>query len=104
MSDFYTKHEVTLIIHTTNPVMKDNVGLLNLTEELSNESKTCKIIGVSCDTFYHYRERVDEGGVDSLINRSRRAPNLKNLTNEATEQTVVYSEITFPAYGQHRTE
>ncbi|WP_373203962.1 helix-turn-helix domain-containing protein [Citrobacter amalonaticus] len=66
------------MLHTTNPVIKHKAGLLNLAEELSNVSKACKIMGVSRDTFYRYRELVDEGGVDALINRSRRAPNLKN--------------------------
>lgn len=72
------------MLHTTNPVIKHKAGLLNLAEELSNVSKACKIMGVSRDTFYRYRELADEGGVDALINRSRRVPNLKNRTDEAT--------------------
>lgn len=60
------------MLHTTNPVIKHKAGLLNLAEELSNVSKACKIMGVSRDTFYRYRELADEGGVDALINRSRR--------------------------------
>ena len=91
------------MLHTTNPVIKHKAGLLNLAEELSNVSKACKIMGVSRDTFYRYRELVDEGGVDALINRSRRAPNLKNRTDEATEQAVVDYAAAFPAHGQHRT-
>ncbi|EPF3110098.1 helix-turn-helix domain-containing protein, partial [Escherichia coli] len=63
------------MLHTTNPVIKHKAGLLNLTEELSNVSKACKIMGVSRDTFYRYRELADEGGVDALIHRNRRAPN-----------------------------
>ena len=81
------------MLHTTNPVIKHKAGLLNLAEELSNVSKACKIMGVSRDTFYRYRELADEGDVDALINRSRRAPNLKNRTDEATEQ----------AFGIHRS-
>lgn len=77
------------MLHTTNPVIKHKTGLLNLAEELSNVSKACKIMGVSRDTFYRYRELADEGGVDALSNRSRRAPNLKNRTDEVTEQAVV---------------
>lgn len=77
-------------------------GLLNLAEELSNVSKACKIMGVSRDTFYRYRELVAEGGVDAQINRSRRAPNLKNRTDEATEQAVVDYAVAFPTHGQHR--
>ncbi len=91
------------MLHTTNPVIKHKVGLLNLAEELSNVSKACKIMGVSRDTFYRYRELADEGGVDALINRSRRAPNLKNRTDEATEQAVVDYAVAFPVHGQHRT-
>ncbi|HAC6576978.1 TPA_asm: helix-turn-helix domain-containing protein, partial [Salmonella enterica subsp. indica] len=91
------------MLHTTNPVIKHKTGLLNLAEELSNVSKACKIMGVSRDTFYRYRELADEGGVDALINRSRRAPNLKNRTDDATEQAVVDYAVEFPAHGQHRT-
>lgn len=34
--------------------------------------------------------------------RSRRAPNLKNRTDEATEQAVVDYAVAFPTHGQHR--
>ena len=90
------------MFHTANPVIKHKAGLLNLAEELSNVSKACKIMGVSRDTFYRYRELVAEGGVDAQINRSRRAPNLKNRTDEATEQAVVDYAVAFPTHGQHR--
>ncbi|MEC8589475.1 MAG: helix-turn-helix domain-containing protein, partial [Candidatus Thermoplasmatota archaeon] len=43
-----------------------------LTSELSNVSRACKVMGVSRDTFYRYRELVDDGGVDALIEKSRR--------------------------------
>lgn len=56
------------MLHTANPVIKHKAGLLNLAEELSNVSKACKIMGVSRDTFYRYRELVAEGGVDAQIN------------------------------------
>ncbi|CAQ97377.1 hypothetical protein MP31_20160 [Escherichia coli N36254PS] len=102
MSNPYPKQEVTLMLHTANPVIKHKAGLLNLAEELSNVSKACKIMGVSRDTFYRYRELVAEGGVDAQINRSRRAPNLKNRTDEATEQAVVDYAVAFPTHGQHR--
>lgn len=78
-------------------------GFINLAEELSNVSKACKIMGVSRDTFYRYRELADEGGVDALINRSRHAPNLKNRTDEATGRAVIDYAVAFPAHGQHWT-
>jgi transposase len=90
------------MLHTNNPIIKHKAGLLNLAEELGNVSKACKVMGVSRDTFYRYQELVDEGGIDSLINKSRRAPNLKNRVDETTEKAVVEYAVDFPAYGQHR--
>ena len=91
------------MLHTSNPIIKHKAGLLNLAEELGNVSKACKVMGVSRDTFYRYQELVEEGGIDSLINKSRRAPNPKNRVDEATEQAVVAYATEQPAHGQHRT-
>lgn len=90
------------MLHTTNPIIKHKAGLLNLAEELHNVSRACKVMGVSRDTFYRYRELANEGGVDALINKTKRVSNLKNRVDEATEQAVTEMAIEFPAYGQLR--
>ena len=91
------------MIHTNNPIIKHKAGLLNLAEELGNISKACKVMGVSRDSFYRYQELVEEGGLDALINQSRRKPNKKNRVDEAIEQAVIAYAIEQPAHGQHRT-
>jgi transposase InsO family protein len=91
------------MLHSNNPIIKHKTGLLNLAEELSNVSRACKVMGVSRDTFYRYRDLVDDGGVDALIEKSRRSPNIKNRVEEAVEQAVMDYAIEFPAHGQHRT-
>jgi hypothetical protein len=59
-------------------------------------------MGVSRDTFYRYQELVETSGIDALISKSRRTPNLKNRVDEATEQAVIAHAIEQPAHGQHR--
>ena len=59
-----------------------------MAEELGNVSKACKMIGLSRDTFYRYK-KVDEGGVDALLERNRRSPNLKKRIDPAIELVVV---------------
>ncbi|WP_169295718.1 IS481 family transposase [Advenella sp. EE-W14] len=90
------------MLHTTNPIIKHKAGLLNLAEELHNVSRACKVMGVSRDTFYRYQELVSEGGVDALINKSKRVANVKNRVDEVIEQAVIQMAIEFPAYGQQR--
>ncbi len=56
-------------------------------------------MGVSRDTFYRYQELVETGGIDALINQSRRTLNLKNRVNSETEQAVLKYAFDFPAHG-----
>lgn len=84
-------------------VIKHKVGLLNLAEELGNISKACKMMGYSRDTFYRYQAAKEEGGVEALLDKSRRKPNLKNRVEKEVEDAVVAFAISHPAHGQTRT-
>ena len=90
------------MIHTNQRIIKHKVGLLNLADELGNISKACKTMGVSRDTFYRYRDAVNDGGVDALIDQSRRVPNLKNRVDPVVEQAVLDYAVEDPAHGQAR--
>lgn len=83
-------------------IIRNKLGLLNLAEELGNVSKACNVMGFSRDTFYRYRDAMAEGGVEALLDQSRKKPNLKNRTDEATEQAVIAMAFENPALGQVR--
>lgn len=91
------------MLNTTDKIIKHKVGLLNLAQELGNVSKACKVMGLSRDTFYRYKSAVDEGGVEALLEPTRRKPNLANRVDDATEQAVLASATDNPAWGQART-
>jgi len=90
------------MLHGNERIVKHKIGLLNLAEELSNVSRACKIMGLSRDTFYRYKAAVEDGGVDALIDKSRRKPNVKNRVDEMTEDAVVAYAVEQPAHGQVR--
>ncbi len=77
------------MLHTSNPITKHKAGLLNLAEELRNVSRACKVLGVSRDTFYRFKKQAEESGINALIDKSRRVPNLKNRIGEETEKAVM---------------
>ena len=94
----------------THPkIIKHKVGLLHLAEELGNVSQACKVTaaltertGYSRDTFYRYQQAVEEGGVEALIEKSRRKPNVRNRVAPEIEEAVVTLAINQPALGQVR--
>ena len=86
----------------TQKIIQNKVGLLNLAEMLGNVSKACKAMRYSRDTFYRYKEAVETGGIESLLDKTRRQPNIKNRVDEVTESAVIAVAIEFPAFGQLR--
>ena len=85
-----------------NKIIKNKIGLLKLAEELGNVSKACQIMGFSRDTFYRYKQAVEEGGVEALVEKTRRKPNIKNRVQPEVEEAVCKMAVEFPAYGQLR--
>ena len=63
-------------------VIKHKVGLLNVATELSNVSRSCEVIGFSCDTFYRDQSAMETGGVDELIDVNRKSPTLKTASQK----------------------
>ena len=90
------------MLHSNEKIIRNKVGLLNLAEDLKNISKACKIMGLSRETFYRYKKAVDEGGVEALVEKTRRKPNLSNRVEDGTEQAVLDHAIAQPAHGQLR--
>ena len=76
-------------VNLTTKLVQNKLGLLNLAAELNNISKACKIMGVSRDTFYRYQEANEKGGLEGLLEKSRKTPNLKNRTAPEIEQAVI---------------
>ena len=85
---------------STQRIIGNKLGLLNLAEELGNVSKACRMMGVSRDTFYRYKSAKEEGGVEALLDKNRRKPNAKNRVEPQIEQAVLDFALEFPAHGQ----
>lgn len=58
-------------------------------------------MGFSRDTFYRYQKAVDEGGVEELIDKTKRKPNLKNRCEPLLEEAVLELALEDPAWGQY---
>jgi len=91
------------MIDSNQKIISHKVGLLNLAEQLQNVSQACKVMGFSRDTFYRYKEAVDEGGVDALLEKTRRKPNLQNRVDPVIESAVLAHALEQPAHGQARS-
>ncbi len=90
------------MLNSNERIIKHKVGLLNLAQELGNVSKACKMMGVSRDTFYRYKEAANEGGVQALLDKDRRVPNIRNRVDPTVESAVIEYAVEQPSHGQVR--
>lgn len=83
-------------------LIRNKLGLLELASYLGNVSEACRVMGYSRDTFYRVQKAHMEGGLEAMMEKSRRVPNPRNRVSEDVERAVVAYALDEPSHGQKR--
>lgn len=65
-------------------------------------TQACREFGVHRSTYYRWRQKVQQWGLDALRPRERRKPRMPNQTPPWLEQKVVAFALGYPGFGPRR--
>lgn len=75
------------------------VRLLALGDELGNVAEACRLMGVSRTRYYQWRKIVAEYGIDALMPKARRTPQLPNATPTHIIEDLLTLAVVQPTIG-----
>ncbi len=83
-------------------LIKRKLNILELGQTLGNISEACRKLGVSRQHYYDIKSAIEEDGLEGLMEKSRKAPRLRNRVAPEVERKVLDYSLEFPTQGQMR--
>jgi transposase InsO family protein len=92
-----TKESIT--VTPAEIIYHRRVRVLEHAKETGNVSATCRTFGVSRKTFYEWRNVAERYGLDALMPKERRAPQMPNATSTLVQQELLTLAVNEPTLG-----
>jgi transposase InsO family protein len=94
-----TEPEGTTTVTPTEIIYHRRVRLLALADELGNVSEACRQMGISRTRYYEWRRVVAEYGLEALMPKARRTPQLPNATPTHLVEDLLTLAVVEPTLG-----
>jgi transposase InsO family protein len=94
-----TEAEESITVTPSEIIAHRRRRLLELADELGNVSEACRIMGVSRTRFYEWRNVAQEYGLEALVPKERRAPQMPNATPTWVVNELLTLAVTEPTIG-----
>jgi transposase InsO family protein len=86
----------------TEIIYHRRVRLLELADELGNVSAACRQMGISRTRYYDWRDRAARYGIEALMPKDRRPPQLPNATPTHVIEELLTLAVVAPTLGCRR--
>jgi len=80
-------------------IYQRRVALLALAEELGNVAAACRSFGVSRTRYYEWKQRADRFGLEALMPKERRAPQMPSATPTHVVERLLTLAVLEPTIG-----
>ena len=83
----------------TDIIYQRRVRVLDHARQTGNVAQTCRTFGISRKTFYEWRDRAERYGLEALVPKARRAPQMPSATPTWVVNELLTLAVTEPTIG-----
>jgi transposase InsO family protein len=94
-----TEPEETTTVTPTDIIYQRRVRVLDHARQTGNVAQTCRTFGISRKTFYEWRNRAQRYGLEALVPKTRRAPQMPSATPTWVVNELLTLAVTEPTIG-----
>ena len=88
-----------ITVTPTEIIYHRRVRVLDHAAQSGNVSETCRVFGISRKTFYEWKALAERYGLDALLPKSRRTPQMPNATPTWVVSELLTVAVTEPTLG-----
>jgi transposase InsO family protein len=94
-----TEPEETTTVTPTEIIYQRRVRVLEHAKTTGNVAETCRVFGISRTRFYEWRSRAERYGLDALMPKDRRPPQMRNATPTWVVNELLTMAVIEPTIG-----
>jgi transposase InsO family protein len=94
-----TEPEETTTVTPTDIIYQRRVRVLDHARQTGNVAEACRTFGISRKTFYEWRDRAERYGLEALVPKARRAPQMPSATPTWVVNELLTLAVTEPTIG-----
>ena len=94
-----TEPKESITVTPAEIIYHRRLRVLEHAEKSGNVAATCRLFGISRTRFYQWRNRAAQYGVEALMPKERRAPQLPNATPTWVVEELLAEAVARPTLG-----
>jgi transposase InsO family protein len=94
-----TETEEPITVTPTDIIYRRRVRVLEHAAESGNVAETCRTFGISRKTFYEWKHRAERYGLEALVPKARRSPQMPNATPTWVVNDLLTLAVAEPTIG-----
>jgi transposase len=96
---FHYEAKEPITVTPAEIIYQRRIAVLDYAQRSANVAEACRVFGISRKTYYEWKNVADRYGLDALVPKARRAPQMPEATPTHVIEALLTLAVTQPTIG-----